>query len=257
MNRQSVNALSGYPQDFGLVQSFVDTELFPEALGSVLIRVVPAGADLPSQQLTKGESVTYLLSGQGEWSSNDDVWSLSPGEGVYSPLGTHRCFSSSTDKDAILLEVWGNTIKSDGVTPPPVNGSSVSDCRISRVAEKGGDFLQTAGGFIDMGVHWLATAETVGARSVVLATSTFTPGGSHQLHRHTEADEFFLVMEGGGTLLTEHGAERQEAGEMVYLAAGEWHGFTTDPGVTTRCVYGYLGAGSLEEAGYEIREVEK
>jgi mannose-6-phosphate isomerase-like protein (cupin superfamily) len=39
-------------------------------------------------------------------------------------------------------------------------------------------------------------------------------------------------------------------GDLVLVPAGEWHGFRTD-GVTT-AVYGYLGAGSLQQAGYEL-----
>lgn len=253
MNRQSVAALSGDPQHASQVQWLVNRDLFPEALGTVLIRVLPGGAELPSHQLAMAESVTFLLSGGGEWSANDGPWSLSAGEGVFNPAGTRRAFTATFGKDATLLEVWGHP-SNPGVASHSVNSDTGSGCRISHVVDKDDDILQTTGGFIDMGVHWLATTETVGASTLVLATSTFTPGGSHQLHRHTDADEFFLIIEGCGTLLTEQGSERLKAGEVVYLAAGEWHGFTTDPGVTTRSVYGYLGVGNLKQAGYEVRE---
>ncbi|MFY0579771.1 cupin domain-containing protein [Cystobacter fuscus] len=82
------------------------------------------------------------------------------------------------------------------------------------------------------------------------------PGGSHQLHRHPHADEFFLVLQGGGEHLTKDGPVRLNPGDLAYIPAGEWHGFQTDPGVTTRTVYGYLGAGSLAQAGYELLEEE-
>ncbi|NUT90548.1 MAG: hypothetical protein HOY78_00830, partial [Saccharothrix sp.] len=58
--------------------------------------------------------------------------------------------------------------------------------------------LAGEGGFTDMGVRWLATTDTLGTRGLVVATSTFAPGGHHELHRHPHADEFFLVLRGGG-----------------------------------------------------------
>lgn len=252
MKRQSVAAFSKGSRSASEVQWLVNDDLFPGARGAVLVRVLPDGAELPSHQRTMAESVSFLLSGQGEWSANDGLWRLNPGEGVYSPAGTRHGFTATLGKDVILLEVWGKPINLGEPVPGPTRGGCVR--RISQIADKDDGILQTTGGFIGMGVHWLATTETVGARTLVLATSTFTPGGSHQLHRHVDADEFFLIVEGGGTLLTEQGPERLRAGEVVYLANGEWHGFVTDPGVTTRSVYGYLGAGSLEQAGYEVRK---
>ncbi|MEK8104582.1 cupin domain-containing protein [Micromonospora sp. M12] len=79
------------------------------------------------------------------------------------------------------------------------------------------------------------------------------PDGHHELHRHPHAEEFFMVLDGGGEHLTETGAIRMGPGDVVLVAAGEWHGYRTDPGVTTTTVYGYLGAASLDEAGYEVR----
>jgi quercetin dioxygenase-like cupin family protein len=126
---------------------------------------------------------------------------------------------------------------------------------LARRRERG--TLREAGGFERMAVHWLATTGTVGSRRLALATSTFTPGGSHDLHRHPDADEFFLVLAGGGDHLTERGRVRLAQGDLAYIPAGEWHGFRTRPGVTTVALYGYLGAGSLRQAGYQIQEAAR
>jgi quercetin dioxygenase-like cupin family protein len=104
-----------------------------------------------------------------------------------------------------------------------------------------------------MDVTWLAAAHTTGGRRLVLATSRFTPGGGHGLHRHPYAGEFFLVLSGGGRHRTEDTAVRLEPGGLVYVPPKEWHGFHADAGTTTEAVYGYLGVGSLAEAGYELR----
>lgn len=116
--------------------------------------------------------------------------------------------------------------------------------------------LAAAGGITDMHVDWLVTTATEGARTVCAACSSFVGDGTHELHRHPDADEFFLVLEGGGEHLTEDGPVRMGPGDLVYIPAGEWHGYRTDPGLTTRTVYGYLGAGSLAAAGYELRAAE-
>lgn len=113
--------------------------------------------------------------------------------------------------------------------------------------------LEAGGGFTDMRVRWLISAAASGSTAVVVATSTFAPDGHHELHRHPHAEEFFMVLTGGGEHLTETGSLRLAPGDTVLIAAGEWHGFRTDPGVTTTTVYGYLGAASLDDAGYEVR----
>ncbi|CAL9343068.1 hypothetical protein SUDANB95_00309 [Actinosynnema sp. ALI-1.44] len=114
------------------------------------------------------------------------------------------------------------------------------------------DYLDSAGGFTDMGVRWLATTDTLGTAGLVVATSTFAPGGHHEPHRHPHADEFFLVLRGGGYHHASDGPIRLDPGDLVHVPAGEPHGFRTDPGTVTTALYGYLGAGSLDQAGYEV-----
>jgi quercetin dioxygenase-like cupin family protein len=240
------------------VQWLVNRELVPEALGMLMVQALAKGSRLSAHSLPGAESVTFVLSGQGDWSADGRTWRLSPGEGVFNPPGTRRAFDTRQDEDAVLLVVYGGTADPGEAEPHAVDGVAGCGCRISRTADQVGHSpLGEAGGFIDMGVHWLATTQTVGTRAVVVATSTFTPGGSHALHRHPHADEFFLVLGGGGEHLTKDGPVRLNPGDMAYIPAGEWHGFRTDPGVTTRTVYGYLGAGSLAQAGYELLEEEK
>ncbi|WP_257445948.1 cupin domain-containing protein [Archangium lipolyticum] len=234
----------------------INRELAPEALGMLGVQEVSRGSRLPAHLLSGAESVTFMLSGKGHWLADGQPWPLTPGEGVFNPPGTRRAFEAAGDQDSLLLVAYGGTADPRDAVPQPADGVLACGCRISRMADAGTSPLREAGGFIDMGVHWLATTQSVGTRAVVVATSTFTPGGSHQLHRHPHADEFFLVLQGGGEHLTKEGPVRLEPGDLAYIPAGEWHGFRTDPGVTTRTVYGYLGAGSLARAGYELLEEE-
>ena len=60
------------------------------------------------------------------------------------------------------------------------------------------------------------------------------------------------MVSGGGMHFTEDGETPLTCGQLALISAGEWHGFCTDTDVTTRTVFGYLGAASLPEAGYEL-----
>lgn len=253
MIRRSVAALVEPSQLTSSVQWLVHRELIPDSLGMLMVQVLAEGDELAAHSLP-AESATFVLSGQGDWPAGAAAWSLSPGDGVFNAPGTCRGFAPAPGQRSVLLTAFGGTADPRDATPGPHPAARVPcGCRIARAADRANSALAAAGGFIDMGVHWLATSDTVGTRRVVVATSTFTPGGSHQLHRHPRADEFFLVMQGSGEHLTEHGPVRLGPGDLAYIPANEWHGYRTDPGVTTVTIYGYLGAGSLDHAGYELR----
>lgn len=257
MIRSSVTALREGPPPANAVQWLVNRDLVPAALGMLQVQALPKGAGLPAHCLAAAESVTFLLSGRGAWMEGAAALPLSPGEGFYNAPCTCRAFSADPEEGAVLLVVYGGTADAREALPRTPEGIAGRGRRVARAVDAGDSALRAAGGFIAMGVHWLATTQTVGARALVLATSTFTPGGTHALHRHPHADEFFMVLQGGGEHLTEDGPVRLDPGDMAYIPAGEWHGFRTDPGVTTRTVYGYLGAGSLEQAGYELLEEDR
>lgn len=116
-----------------------------------------------------------------------------------------------------------------------------------------------ATGFIGMKARWLATDEICGTGSVVVGASRFAAeGGAHELHRHAEAAEFFIVLAGEGVQLDEDGAEVPvEVGEAALLPRGSWHGFRNTGGEEVRAVFGFLGATSLDRAGYELAALER
>lgn len=124
--------------------------------------------------------------------------------------------------------------------------------RAGVTGEASAEVLAAGGGFADMRVRWLVSGAATGSTGLVVATSTFAPDGHHELHRHPHAEEFFLVVAGSGEHLTESGPVRLGPGDIVLVPAGERHGYRTDAGVTTRTVYGYLGAAGLDSAGYEV-----
>jgi quercetin dioxygenase-like cupin family protein len=91
---------------------------------------------------------------------------------------------------------------------------------------------------------------TVFGGAIHVDTVAFDAGDGVGVHRHPHAEEFVLVLDGAG-VHTAPGSELPvAAGEAVFVDAGEWHGFrAAGPGV--RVVFGFLGAGSPEDAGWE------
>lgn len=204
--------------------------------GMISVHSLTDGEGLPTGPPGR-ESAAVLLTGTADWHGK----SLRPGDGVFDPGGGDHGVRATTGGTRVLL-VHGRGSRA---------GTPVQWHYLPATGETSG-VLADAGGFRDMGVRWLVTTKTVGSARLVVATSTFDPGGAHARHRHPRAGEFFLVSEGSGEHLAPIGPIRMSAGDLMFVPAGEWHGFRTDPGVTTRAIYGYVGAGSLEQAGYEV-----
>jgi quercetin dioxygenase-like cupin family protein len=212
--------------------------------GAIMIEVLAPGATSPANR-TSAETISFLL--DGRLSCNGSNKPLATGDAVFHPPGCVRGFRNIGSQPALLFATRSTT---NGECRATASGGAPK--RVSReVADD--PSLDRNSGFISMGVRWLATRDTVGTCKVTLGTSTFEPGGQHDLHRHPHAVEFLLVVSGGGMHLTEDGETPLTYGQLVLIPAGEWHGFCTDPGVTTRTVFGYLGAASLPEAGYELK----
>ncbi|GGN92079.1 hypothetical protein GCM10010112_78890 [Actinoplanes lobatus] len=214
------------------------------ARGSLAVHRLTPGA--VASGMPETETAVLVREGGARWHDEAGDQPLGPGDGMFAAAPGGRWRVTAGPAGATLLLVQG------GETAPGTVAATAPAGRFTLDARPHGDALTGFDGFADMGVRWLVTAATLGARSLVVATSTFTPGGSHDLHRHPSADEYFLVLSGGGEHLTESGPVPVGPGDLVYVPAGEWHGYRTSPGVITRTVYGYLGAGDLDTAGYQL-----
>jgi quercetin dioxygenase-like cupin family protein len=240
--RTAIAAGPAVPEPYALTR-LVD-EGDADGRGTITIETLAAGATSPPGRTT-AETITFVLS--GSLTCNGSGRPLSAGDTMFHPPGCVRSFRNIGSEPALLFGAHSTASAeragADGrEAPQRVSLDIVDDPSLDRER-----------GFISMGVRWLATGETVGSRTVTLGTSTFEPGGQHDLHRHPHAAEFLLIVSGRGRHLTEDGAAAMTDGQIVMIATGEWHGFCTDPGVTTRTVFGYLGAASLSDAGYELK----
>ncbi|MFE2108835.1 cupin domain-containing protein [Kitasatospora sp. NPDC059463] len=266
------------PRTAPAFRRLIDPQHLPSAHGGLTVETLPPGVRVEHHPSRVGESVTLVLSG-GIRSAGRV---LGPGEGLYHPPGSVCGLTALPGAPAAVLTVRPLAVPGDRPAPRPhpvplapprpglrshgdvpdppapdppaaaVPAARSSDTDVGAGTGTGTGSAPIAGS-AGMTVHWLATDETVGALRLTVAASRFGAGGSHDLHRHPHADEFFLVLSGGGTHLTETTGIPVRAGDLVFVPAGEWHGFRTGPAGPTDALYGYLGAPSLARAGYRVR----
>jgi len=107
-------------------------------------------------------------------------------------------------------------------------------------------------GWEGLHVWWLIDRASAGSERLVFNTTTFPPQRWHELHRHPHADEVLYLLSGAGLHLSEGEPVRQSAGDVIFIPAGEWHGFANDTDEETVVIAVFGGVGSYAEAGYEI-----
>ncbi|MBI1204761.1 MAG: cupin domain-containing protein [Rhodopseudomonas sp.] len=111
--------------------------------------------------------------------------------------------------------------------------------------------LKREDGWVDMQVQFLIDKKTAGCDHVV-GWTVLKPGASHESHRHHNCDEFFIVLKGNGHIITDHGLEPSVEGDVVYSPRDCWHGFNNTSKEDVVLVWGWMGAGSIDDSGYEV-----
>ncbi len=106
-------------------------------------------------------------------------------------------------------------------------------------------------GWIDMQVQFLIDKTSAGANHVV-GWTVLKPGARHERHLHRNCDEFFIVIKGKGHIYSDLGEEPSVEGDVVYSPRGCWHGFNNTSNEDVVLVWGWMGAGSIEDSGYEV-----
>lgn len=82
-------------------------------------------------------------------------------------------------------------------------------------------------------IRWLIKKED-GAPNFAMRLFELEPGGHTPLHRHEWEHEVF-ILEGGGALVGEEGAETPfTAGDFAFIPGGELHQFVNRGGATTK-----------------------
>jgi mannose-6-phosphate isomerase-like protein (cupin superfamily) len=111
--------------------------------------------------------------------------------------------------------------------------------------------LKREDGWVDMQVQFLIDKATAGSDNLLLGWTVLPPGAMHDRHRHFHADEFWIVVSGSGVMYTDDGEAPARQGDVVFTPRGQWHGFRNNTKEDVVLAWGWSGAGSLEDAGYE------
>ncbi len=112
-------------------------------------------------------------------------------------------------------------------------------------------------GWHKMDVQWLITDKTVGSTLTVVGRTTMPPGvkAQHALHRHPNAEEWEIVLQGVGLKHVGDQSFLLKPGELAFVPRDVYHGLENpSDSETLVTLWGYCGASSLEEAGYIIPE---
>jgi len=121
---------------------------------------------------------------------------------------------------------------------------------ISDVPKVGG--LKEEDGWVDMQVQFLIDKASNGSQDFLLGWTVLPPGAMHDRHRHFHVDEFWIVISGQGVMYEHEGGEKiSKKGDVVFTPRNQWHGFKNTSDEDVILVWGWIGKGSLEDAGYE------
>jgi quercetin dioxygenase-like cupin family protein len=262
----------------------IDADLGDSAHGAVARMTIEAGGGQEPHRHPGSEEVTLVLEGEGR-ALFDERWeSIEAGNLLHAPAGSTHALTAGPEGLDLLVVLSATSAAvagwehADTPSSPTTIAGEVGEEGVSQGAPPAAQTASSPGsppgvarvlsgretdeielddpatGFIGMNARWLATDEICGTGSVVVGASRFAPeGGAHELHRHAEAAEFFIVLSGQGAQLDEDGAEVPvEVGEAALLPKGSWHGFRSTGPEEVRAVFGFLGATSLDRAGYEL-----
>ncbi|MGH2850415.1 MAG: cupin domain-containing protein [Solirubrobacteraceae bacterium] len=95
------------------------------------------------------------------------------------------------------------------------------------------------------------TRDSVGAHASVFGITYFPPGARHDIHRHPRAEEVEYLISGSGVARVGDDDVMMSAGDAVFVACDEYHGFYNSSATDTAVMaWAYAGAASLDEAGY-------
>ena len=154
---------------------------------------------------------------------------------------------------AALAKALKGAWKSDATAPAPARstggGAPMYRTNLRNVPRVEG--LKRDHGWVDMQVQFLIDKKSAGANHVV-GWTVLKPGARHERHLHRNCDESFIGLKGRGHIYSDLGEEPSAEGDVVYSPRGCWHGFNNTSSEDVVLVWGWMGAGSIEDSGYEV-----
>ncbi|MEI6295504.1 MAG: cupin domain-containing protein [Actinomycetes bacterium] len=106
-------------------------------------------------------------------------------------------------------------------------------------------------GWVNMQVQFAIDKAKAGSDNLLVGWTVMPPGAMHDRHKHANCEEFWIVVEGEGIMYTNDGERPAHKGDFVLIPRGHWHGFKNTSEHDAVLAWGWSGAGSLEDSGYE------
>jgi quercetin dioxygenase-like cupin family protein len=233
----------------------IDAELGDSEHGAVARMTIEAGGAQEPHRHPDSEEITLVLEGEGTALVDGSWHAIEAGNLLYAPAGSVHALAAGADGLDLIVVLSATSAATAGWEPASSDAPPSRPARLLTGQETDEIELDDAdSGFLGMNARWLADESICATESILVGNSRFAPGrGVHELHRHPEGAEFFVVLSGEGVQLEPDGTEVPvEVGEMALLPRGSWHGFRNTGDEEVHAVFGFLGATSLDNAGYEL-----
>jgi mannose-6-phosphate isomerase-like protein (cupin superfamily) len=109
-------------------------------------------------------------------------------------------------------------------------------------------------GWRDVDIRFLLTSDRGSSDRGCVFRTVLEPGSAHEPHVHANADEFIYIIRGEARVGAGSEEETIGPGCLHFVPAGTVH-FTAHTGgdEPVELIGAYLGAGNLEDAGYEVQ----
>ena len=221
--------------------------------GAVVELTIPPGQGYDSHRLEGNERVVYVYSGEGEHVGSGGPLAVEEDDVlVLAPEAWHG-FRNRRNSDAVVWVAWAPDPVFDEAkyqrlpSGEPADGPAPIKRKLRSAGEDPSVTTEEMG-FRSVGIVWDGAK---GAQAITLGWAEFEADGTHEMHRHTGADEVLHAKSGTGKHLTPDGSSEMAAPAYEFAPAGEWHCMQVESGV--KGMFWYLGAADLEGTGYELQ----
>jgi oxalate decarboxylase/phosphoglucose isomerase-like protein (cupin superfamily) len=91
-----------------------------------------------------------------------------------------------------------------------------------------------------------------GTPHLIADVITFTPGFVHHMHRHFNADQLMVPLQGSVVMLDEEATRRElGTGEAMVVPRYRWHEVRNESGADCVVLNLFSGVGEMDEVGFE------
>ena len=221
-----------------------------------LVEIEPDGGQAPHRH-EGAEEVDVVVAGKGVFGVNGVERPVEAGAVLHAPAGARHWIRAGASPMTVLAVIGGNSgSRLAGWKDDPSVRAGEPMGRLLGGDERPEQVIHDPKlGFIEMRARWIADSDLLSEPGVAIGASRFGAESRHEMHRHPEAEEFFLVLAGNGEHVTGDGDTFAAGpGDIAFVGRSEWHSFRNAGDEEVVALFGYLGVGHVRAAGYALPE---